>query len=310
MDLDNQWSYMKTHGNTAWESFPSYFDIFIPYVLDLLDRYELKITFFIVGQDAALDKNNEVLRMLTERGHEVGNHSFNHESWFHLYSRDRIESEIVKAEEHIIRVTGEKPIGFRGPGFTWSPELLKVLVENDYTYDASSFPTYLGPLARKYYFWSSDLSEEEKEELKGLYGSFQDGLRPVKSYFWDLGDDQKLLEIPVTTIPIIKTPFHLSYLLYLAGFSQTLMSIYLDSAIFFCRITGTTPSFLLHPLDLLGGEQVSELGFFPGMNLNKEQKLNIFTKVIKHLSRHFNIVGMRTHAKLMLDNANLKLIAF
>ena len=66
------------------------------------------------------------------------------------------------------------------------------------------------------------------------------------------------------------------------------------------------PSFLLHPLDLLGGEQVPELGFFPGMNLNKEKKLNSFRTVFKSLSKHFDIVRMSTHAKLMLENANLK----
>ena len=30
LDLDNQWSYMKTHGDPGWESFPSYLDAFVP----------------------------------------------------------------------------------------------------------------------------------------------------------------------------------------------------------------------------------------------------------------------------------------
>ena len=37
LDLDNKWSYMKTHGDAGWESFPSYFDLLIPRVLRLLD---------------------------------------------------------------------------------------------------------------------------------------------------------------------------------------------------------------------------------------------------------------------------------
>ena len=52
LDLDNQWSYMKIHGDAGWQAFPSYLDIFIPYVLDILKTLELRITFFIVGQDA------------------------------------------------------------------------------------------------------------------------------------------------------------------------------------------------------------------------------------------------------------------
>ena len=62
LDLDNQWSYMKTHGDSGWESFPSYLDTFIPLVLDLLNHLNLKITFFIVGQDAALKKNEEEVK--------------------------------------------------------------------------------------------------------------------------------------------------------------------------------------------------------------------------------------------------------
>ena len=55
LDLDNKWSYLKTHGDAGWEAFPSYLDVVVPRVLDLLAARSLKITFFVVGQDAALD---------------------------------------------------------------------------------------------------------------------------------------------------------------------------------------------------------------------------------------------------------------
>lgn len=308
LDLDNQWSYMKTHGDSGWEEWPSYFDALIPHVLDLLDHLNLKITFFIVGQDAALDKNRETLGLLTARGHDVGNHSFHHEPWLHLYSKDRIKNEILKAEEEIYRVTGQKTVGFRGPGFSWSRNLIEALIENDYQYDASSLPTYIGPLARAYYFWTSNLKEEEKHQRKKLFGSFNDGLRPLKPYWWALDSDAKLLEIPITTIPIVKTPFHLSYLLYLSRFSLRLMSSYLKTALFLCRATGTEPSFLLHPLDLLGGDQVQDLSFFPGMDLSLAQKKELFEKVLKELTKHFTLVNMTTHAKHILRKNDLKKI--
>ena len=59
LDLDNKWSYMKTHGDAGWESFPSYLDLLVPRVLAFLKERNLKITFFIVGQDAALEKNRD-----------------------------------------------------------------------------------------------------------------------------------------------------------------------------------------------------------------------------------------------------------
>src|ERR1700722_4764415 len=89
LDLDDKWTYMKTHGDPAWEKFPGYLDIVVPRVLRMLEEHSLRITFFIVGQDAAFPRNAPVLRSITEAGHEVGNHSFHHEPWLHLYSRAR-----------------------------------------------------------------------------------------------------------------------------------------------------------------------------------------------------------------------------
>ncbi len=42
LDLDNRWSYMKTHGDEGWESFPSYLDVVVPRVLDLLAKRNLR----------------------------------------------------------------------------------------------------------------------------------------------------------------------------------------------------------------------------------------------------------------------------
>jgi hypothetical protein len=309
LDLDNQWSYMKTHGDLGWKNFPSYLDIFIPRVLNLLDRLNLKITFFIVGQDAALDKNKDVLKLLADRGHEISNHSFHHEPWLHFYGNSKIEKEILTTEEQIIRATGKKPVGFRGPGYSWNSELLKILADNDYLYDTSTFPTYLGPVARFYYFWISEFTKDEKKQRNGLFGGFRDGLRPVKPYRWQLVSGKKLIEIPVTTIPIIKTPFHLSYLLYLSRISTNLMLFYLTTALRCCLLTKTEPTFLLHPLDLISGDQVPELAFFPGMDLSSQKKIEIFKKVFQKLSKHFNPVCMSTHAKSLLERNDLKVIS-
>jgi peptidoglycan/xylan/chitin deacetylase (PgdA/CDA1 family) len=308
LDLDNQWSYMKTHGDAGWVTFPSYFDIIVPLILDILDSLALKITFFIVGQDAALKKNHEVLRSIPDRGHEVGNHSFHHEPWLHLYPEDQMKNEILEAEEHIFRATGQRPVGFRGPGFAWSPTLLEVLVACSYHYDASLLPTYLGPLARMYFFWKSGLTPEEKAKRKKLFGSFTQGFFPVKPFLWQLFSGHKVLEIPITTMPIFKTPFHLSYLLYLSRFSVPLMHLYLQTAIALCLITRTAPSFLLHPLDLLSGDQVPELKFFPGMDLSRQRKLELFHQVIRMLSKHYRIVNMSTHADACRGNEHLRAV--
>lgn len=308
LDLDNLWSYMKTHGDSGWESFPSYLDILIPMVLEIFDELNLKVTFFIVGQDAALDKNEKALKLITQHGHKVGNHSFHHEPWLHLYRKNKIQREIIETEEQIYRITEQKPIGFRGPGFSWSPSLLEVLIENNYVYDASTLPTYIGPLARLYYFWKSDLSAEEKIKRKKIFGTFNEGLRPIRPYYLQVKPEKKILEIPVTTMPIIKTPFHLSYLIYLSRFSKELMLSYLKISLFLCRITKTAPSFLLHPLDFLGYDKVTELKFFPGMDRESNQKVETFKKVILTLSKSFKLVNLNSHAEFLIKQNNPKVI--
>lgn len=297
LDLDNQWSYMKTHGDAGWESFPSYLDVLIPYAIDALAAHDLRITFFIVGQDAALERNHNALAQITAAGQTVGNHSYHHEPWLHLYDRPRIEQEIDDTADAIERVTGARPRGFRGPGFSWSPVLLEVLAARDYVFDASTLPTFIGPFARLYYFWTSAFSKEEREQRKALFGTFADGLRPLVPYDWDLDSSASILEMPVTTMPVFRTPFHLSYLMFLSRYSYVLTRAYLKTALALCSFGGIEPSFLLHPLDLLGGDQVPELAFFPGMDLTAAEKRPVFDGVMEELKRHFRPVDMYEHSE-------------
>lgn len=307
LDLDNQWSYMKIHGDEGWDQYPSYFDIFIPHILNILDELNLKITFFIVGKDTESEENRKYLRMITEKGHEVGNHSYHHESWLQTYSYEKIENEIISAEKAIKEATGQNPIGFRGPGFSWSNDLLEVLEKRGYKYDASTLPTYLGPLARAYYFAKSDLSKEEKRSRKELFGKFSEGFRKLKPYKWDLGKGKSIMEIPVTTMPIFKLPFHLSYLIYLGNISTLLMKLYLNIALVLCRLTKTPISFLLHPLDLIGGDQITELAFFPGMNVDSKRKVKIFKTVIETIQKSYKLENLSIYYRSISENPKMKI---
>lgn len=300
MDLDNQWSYMKTHGDEGWNDFPSYMDILLPSVTDLLNKLGYRATFFIVGRDASERKNHRALSLLTKYGYEVGNHSFEHEPWLHLYSKEKIYRDICSADKCIREATGQIPVGFRGPGFSCSIDALEVLAELGYQFDASSLPTFIGPFARMYYFWRSRFSFQERQKRKMLFGRISDSFLPLRSYQVNLPSGRKILEIPVTTIPFFRTPFHLSYLIYLNSFSSTLMQRYLDMAIGLCRFTNTEPSFLLHPLDLLGGDQLPALRFFPGMNVPATEKSQLFQSVLQRIGKSFHIVSMSEHASAII----------
>jgi peptidoglycan-N-acetylglucosamine deacetylase len=296
LDLDNQWAYMMTHGDAGWEALPSYLDILVPRVLGLLDEFGLRITFFVVGQDAALEKNRAALRAIAGAGHEIANHSFHHRQWLHRYSAAQIEEEIATAEAQIERATGQRPAGFRGPGFSLSRETLEVLVRRSYVYDATTFPTFLGPLARAYYFLGTRMSREERRKRDVLFGGAAEVLRPIQPYRWLLAGGT-LVEIPTTTMPLLRLPFHLSYLLYLASYSPALALQYFRTALALCRATSTPPSFLLHPLDFLGCDDGVGLEFFPAMRLPGRVKCDLARRVLELLCRSYQPTGLLRFAE-------------
>ena len=306
LDADNQWSYMKTHGDPGWEEYPTYLDRLAEEVLERLEHHGLRITFFLVGKDAADPRNVPALRALADAGHEIGNHSYHHEPWLHTYPQEQVVEEIRSAEEAILAATGRRTHGFRGPGYSLSRAILNTLADRGYLYDASTFPTFLGPLARAYYFLHSrGLSPEERKKRSELFGSVRDGLRPLDPYVWNLEGGRKLTEIPVTTMPVFRVPIHLSYLIWLARFGRPLARAYLRTSILMCKLTGTQPSFLLHPLDLLGKDVVQGLDFFPGMDRTSAEKREIFDEVIGALKASFRIVPMEEHARALAEEPRL-----
>jgi peptidoglycan/xylan/chitin deacetylase (PgdA/CDA1 family) len=300
LDLDDLWTYLRTRGDPAWTARPSYLPEFLPLVLDQLDELGLKITFFLVGADVTREANRPYLRAIPARGHEVGNHSFSHEPWLHLQSRKELGEDIARAEDAIGDVCGQRPVGFRGPGFSWSRTLLEVLAERGYAYDASTLPTFLAPLARLYFLAGSRLGPQERRQRQALFGSLRDGFRPIKAYRWRLPGGARLLEIPITTMPVLRTPFHMSYLLYLARRSERLMTEYLRVAIRACRLSGVQPSFLLHPLDFLGAEHAPGLAFFPGMDLPGARKRELVRLALQILGASFRLVPMAEHARQVM----------
>ena len=184
LDLDDKWTYLKTHGDPTWKSYPSYLDIAVPRILKILKELNLKITFFLVGHDAEMERNKDIFRSIAEAEHEIDNHSFHHDPWLPLYPKNQIQEDILKAEENIEKIAAIKPIGYRGPGYCLSKSILEILNKRGYLYDASMLPSFIAPFARLYFLVTSRLTREEKNKRKTLFGSFRNGLYPNKPYNW------------------------------------------------------------------------------------------------------------------------------
>lgn len=291
LDLDNLWSYLKVHGDAGWSSYPSYLAHAVPRMLGVLADARLYITFFVVGADAARAENREALRAIAGAGHEVGNHSYHHEPWIASANERDAYDELTRAHDAIFEATGREPRGFRGPGFACSQPLLSALARLNYAYDASRLPTFIGPLARWYYFRTSSLTAEQRNERSALFGAWHDVLTKNCPHVVRTPRGT-LMEIPVTTMPGARIPIHFSYLHYIAGRSPKAAERYFASALELCRLTGTSPSLLLHPLDMLGYDDAPQLRFFPGMDARGGDKIELTLRFLNMLKARFDVTPM------------------
>ena len=81
-------------------------------ILDLLDQYNAKATFFLVG--IWVDKYPELVQEIAARGHEIGNHSDSH-AHFTQISESQIRKELDSCSDKIEALTGTRPTLFRPP---------------------------------------------------------------------------------------------------------------------------------------------------------------------------------------------------
>ncbi|MBI3892641.1 MAG: polysaccharide deacetylase family protein [Candidatus Wallbacteria bacterium] len=310
LDLDNLWCYLKVHGDPEWQKLPSYLESAVPRLLRFFAERELRPTVFVVGHDCQVDANRKALAELGSSGLEIANHSFHHEPWLHLMTPGEIEEEIATAEAGIENATGVRPRAFRGPGYSLSEATLGVLVKRGYLYDASILPSFLGPLARAYYFFHSQLGAADRRRRSGLFGDVRQGLLPLRPFRWEVPGGS-LLELPITTLPLLRIPFHISYLLYLSTISPAAARAYFRLALRTCDAAGLGPSLLLHPLDLLGGDELRGLEFFPGMQLSSAQKLE---RVSGYLAEYCERYAVRPlgelAAELSVPDAKLQCLPF
>src|SRR5204863_9092960 len=133
---------------------------------------------------------------------------------------------------------------------------------------------------------------------------FPGGFRSIRPYWWRTPTGN-LLEIPVTTMPVVKLPFHVSYVIYLATLAPRLAVPYFKAALTLCRLTGSPPSVLLHPLDFLGCDDVADLAFFPGMGLPSGRKLELLGDVLRLLSAQFTVVPLQEQSSRVALSAPL-----
>jgi peptidoglycan-N-acetylglucosamine deacetylase len=92
-----------------------------PKLLDILDKYNVKATFFLVG--GWIDNNGELVREMAKRGHELGNHTNKHPDMSKI-SKERLIEEITTCEAKIMSLTGQGTKLFRCPAGVYNDVVL------------------------------------------------------------------------------------------------------------------------------------------------------------------------------------------
>ncbi len=109
---------------------------------ELLDEYDAKATFFVLGWVA--EQMPELVAEIASRGHEVASLGYHHRS-IRGVSRDDFREDLLRAQEAIESASGQKLLGYRiadqwlGPKDLW---VLDVLAEEGYAYDSSVLPMF------------------------------------------------------------------------------------------------------------------------------------------------------------------------
>lgn len=139
-DVDAEWVFMGNQPETAnmprrlslgkyeWDSRA------MPRILDLLDEYGIKATFFVPGINAL--NHPDVMKIIYSKGHEVACHGWKHENISHI-SKDEEKARLLMTIDAIEKATGIRPIGNRAAGGDLSPNTLDLLWENGFIYDSS-----------------------------------------------------------------------------------------------------------------------------------------------------------------------------
>lgn len=101
-------------------------------ILDILNKYNVKATFFIMGKWVNYPEGNkEKLIKINDMGHEVGNHSYVHPS-FSKIDESRMLEELTKTDTIIYETIGVKPTLFRFPSGDYNDKALKFVLEKGY----------------------------------------------------------------------------------------------------------------------------------------------------------------------------------
>ena len=212
VDLDSLGHYCRIHGLPDTLLSPSAARLIyreaVARFLELFAEAGIRATFFAVGRDLDDPKSAEAVKAAAVAGHEVGNHTFAHDYDFTRKSPSQIGDDLSRGGAAILRVTGERPTGFRAPGYTLTGSVLQALNAQGYRYDSSVFPAAPYWAAKALIMGVQAVAGRESRAVLDRPKVLR---APRLPYRPDLAEPYRkghasLVELPITVHPITRVP--------------------------------------------------------------------------------------------------------
>ncbi|PUU89884.1 XrtA system polysaccharide deacetylase [Halanaerobium sp.] len=126
--------------NNEWDNFELRVENSLKKVLNLINSFDYKATFFVLGWIA--EKFPEIIKMISDQGHEISTHGYGHELVY-KQTKQEFKNDLIKSINTLKNITGKEILGYRAPTFSitndslWALDIIKEL---GLEYDASISP--------------------------------------------------------------------------------------------------------------------------------------------------------------------------
>lgn len=110
-------------------------------LLELLEKYQLKATFFVIAD--MVERYPELMHKLKISGHEIAHHSLHHTIPYNtktkknVQSQEEWESELILAKNILEHYFEREIYGYRAPGAYFANWMVPILIRNGFKYDSS-----------------------------------------------------------------------------------------------------------------------------------------------------------------------------
>jgi peptidoglycan-N-acetylglucosamine deacetylase len=295
IDLDEIHHYYAIHGLSApARGLHGVYDAALPRALSWAESLAIPLTLFAIGADLGRAGNAAQLRNARAGGHEIANHSYSHRYDLTLRDRGEMEREVLDGAAAIERAVGERPAGFRAPGYLVNDELFGVLEDAGVSYDSSVFPSPPYYAAKALKLLSLRLRGRSSRSVRGSPDVLRAPTRPYRigTPYWREG--QGLLELPVQVLPAGGFPY-IGTALVLAG---------ADAARLMTRTLLFAPfvNLELHGIDFLGADDELD-GLFshqPDARLPLSRKIAALSAAVELLrDKGFGFVRLDEAARVL-----------